>query len=109
MIERGELVGESLNAQHVLLGHRLDLPRRLVQRTEPPGVSMMPVDTAVLRMDVEFDAPTDYGDPEVEVDGDAVATFDRDLRLDGNTPAQQGVKKDQQFIGGEMSRRSSSC
>ncbi len=33
------------------------------------------------------------------MDGVAVANIDRDLRLDGNTPAQQGVKKDQQFIG----------
>ena len=33
-VERGELVGESLNAEHVLLGDRLDLPRRHVQRPD---------------------------------------------------------------------------
>jgi hypothetical protein len=93
-VEPGELGGDRFRPTHLALADRFDLPTGAVGFAPASGVGSVTFDGAVLRVDVELDAPPRHGDTEVEVDGPAIGSTNRDLWLDRYAAPPQSVSED---------------
>ena len=95
VVKHRQLVGDGADVLHVGFAHRFDLPLDEMQAAISAGVAAVPLDAAVLRMDVKFDAPLDRRHGEVDVnDAAAHRTDDPRLLLDRNGAQAQRLGED---------------